>query len=85
MTKSKRRTAKRRREVTDRNASTLINAAIADPSFDGNFVRLAAKLGWTNGTFWWRNPAIGRAVITWQANDYFDAIEAQRRAAGVPL
>jgi hypothetical protein len=49
-----------------KGADLLLEAAIRDPSFDGDFTALAERLGWTSGRLWQRNPAIQIATKRWQ-------------------
>jgi hypothetical protein len=43
----------------------LLAHARLDPAFDGNFVKIAERLGWTSGRFWRDNPAIRIATEIW--------------------
>ncbi len=49
-----------------RGAELLLEHARRDPNFDGDFTALAARLGWTSGRLWQRNPSIRIATDTWQ-------------------
>ncbi len=53
--------AERRRAGAD----LLLEHALRDPSFDGDFTALAARLGWTSGRRWQDNPAIQIATDRW--------------------
>jgi hypothetical protein len=53
--------AERRRAGAD----LLLEHAQRDPSFDGDFVALAERLGWTSGRRWQENPAIKLAAKQW--------------------
>lgn len=50
-----------------RGADLLLENALRDPSFDGDFTALAARLGWTSGRLWQRNPSIQIAAKRWLA------------------
>jgi hypothetical protein len=50
-----------------KGAELLLEHAQGDPSFDGDFTALAARLGWASGRLWQRNPAIRIASAQWQA------------------
>lgn len=49
-----------------RGADLLLAHAHRDPSFDGDFTALAARLGWTSGRRWQDNPAIRIAAASWK-------------------
>lgn len=50
-----------------RNARLLLAVATITPGFDGDFVDLAALMGWTHGERWRLNPAIWVARAWWDA------------------
>jgi hypothetical protein len=49
-----------------KGAELLLEHAQRDPSFDGDFTALAARLGWTSGRRWQDNPAIRIAAASWK-------------------
>lgn len=49
-----------------RGAELLLDHAGKDPTFDGDFTALAARLGWTSGRRWQENPAIRIASDLWR-------------------
>ena len=55
-------TAQRKRRGVD----VLLEQAKLDPAFDGDFVALAERIGWTSGQFWRENPAIQVAAKRWK-------------------
>jgi hypothetical protein len=46
-------------------AKLLLERARRDPDFRGDFVEIAAQLGWTSGSRWQHNPAIRIASELW--------------------
>lgn len=56
--------AQRRRKGAD----LLIEQARKDPTFDGDFIALAERLGWTSGRNWQDNPAIRIAADRWRSD-----------------
>lgn len=49
-------------------AQILLEAAAAEPAFDGDFFALAERLGWTCGRLWRHNPNIRIAAERWAAS-----------------
>ena len=66
MTRKQRRRVKRGRAIK-RNADLLLAFATAMIGFDGDFVNLAALMGWTCGPWWRENPAITLASKRFEA------------------
>jgi hypothetical protein len=48
-----------------RSVSLLLERAHADPSFEGDFTKVAESFGWTSGKRWRENPAIRIAADRW--------------------
>jgi len=55
-----------RGERKRKGAELLLEHASKDSNFDGNFVAIAERLGWTSGRRWRDNPAIQIASKRWQ-------------------
>ena len=52
-----------------KGADLLLEQAGQDPRFDGDFIALAERLGWTSGIHWKDNPSIHIAKQRWNAKD----------------
>lgn len=82
--------SKKRRRHWRAQALALIGmAAVIDQTleharFAGDFVTIAAGLGWTSGPLWKRNPAIkvARAAYIEAGNDLVGAARIVREASG---
>lgn len=46
-------------------AELLLERALEDPTFDGDFTALAERLGWNSGRLWRDNPSIRIATERW--------------------
>lgn len=63
--KAKRQLGMTRSQRRMSGVNLLLEAAAADPAFDGNFEALAERLGWTHGRLWRHNPTIHVAAKRW--------------------
>jgi hypothetical protein len=59
-------------------AELLLERALRDPNFSGDFSALAAQLGWTSGPRWQDNPAIRIASQLWLKQQEGRGEDAQR-------
>lgn len=90
MTRRRRPPSRERRQHWRDQALVLINmAAVIDQTIDhrpfaGDFVMIAAGLGWTSGVFWKQNPAIrvARAAYAEAGGDLVRAATIVREASG---
>ena len=48
-----------------RSVALMLERAGEDPSFDGDFTKIAESFGWTSGKRWRENPAIQIATERW--------------------
>jgi hypothetical protein len=59
-------------------AELLLERALRDPNFSGDFSGIAAQLGWTSGPRWQDNPAIRIASQLWLKQQEGRGEDAQR-------
>lgn len=77
---------KRQRKLA--GVEILLKHARNDPAFDGDFTKIAERLGWTSGRRWRENPTIRIAVERWKVlaapaiDD--DSCDRKPRSVGCP-